>query len=107
MAVEKIGSGARPVVPSGESKGKTKETRSEKAHQTDRVELSEEAKLLFAAEKAKKLGAIRAKVKKGFYEEPEVTKKVVEGVLKDLKRRKRNRFPLPTEALAGAHAVNL
>jgi hypothetical protein len=83
MAVEKIG-GASPIVPTNE--GKAKEAKGAKAEQTDRVELSEKAKLLFAAEKAKKLGAIRAKVKKGFYEEPEVTKKIVEGVLKDLKR---------------------
>jgi hypothetical protein len=85
MAVEKIG-GARPVVPATEGSAKAKEAKGEKAQQSDRVELSEKAKLLFAAEKAKKLGAIRAKVRKGFYEEPEVTKKVVEGVLKDLKR---------------------
>lgn len=84
MAVEKIG-GARPVVPTNDGATKTKEAKNEKT-QTDRVELSDEAKMLFAAEKAKKLGVIRAKVKKGFYEEPEVTKKVVEGVLKDLKR---------------------
>jgi hypothetical protein len=85
MAVEKIG-GSNPIVPANEGNAKSKEVKGAKPGQSDRVELSEKAKLLFAAEKAKKLGAIRAKVKKGFYEEPEVTKKVVEGVLRDLKR---------------------
>lgn len=86
MAVEKIGS-TNPVVPTNDGKAKEpKGAKAAKAEHTDRVELSEKAKLLFAAEKAKKLGAIRAKVKKGFYEEPEVTKKVVEGILKDLRR---------------------
>ncbi len=84
MTIDKVGSG-RLIVPASENT-KTKEKTSEKADSKDRVELSEEAKLLFAAEKAKKLGAIRAKVKKGFYEEPEVTKKVVEGLMRDIKR---------------------
>ena len=48
------------------------------------VELSENAKVLFAAEKAKKLEAIRAKVKADFYSRPEVKEKVVEGLLRDL-----------------------
>ncbi len=82
MAVEKIGSGTRPVAPAKSGAYKVK---GEKTQRTDRVELSDEAKMLFAAEKAKKLGAIRAKVKKGFYEDPEVTKRVVEGLIKDLK----------------------
>lgn len=50
----------------------------------DVVELSENAKVLFAAEKAKRLEAIRAKVKADFYSRPEVKEKVVEGLLRDL-----------------------
>ncbi|MEK7250831.1 MAG: hypothetical protein AAB209_10470 [Bacteroidota bacterium] len=84
MTIDKVGSG-RLIVPVSEN-ATIKEKKSEKADSKDRVELSEEAKLLFAAEKAKKLGAIRAKVKKGFYEEPVVTKKVVEGLMRDIKR---------------------
>lgn len=50
----------------------------------DILELSENAKVLFAAEKAKRLGTIRAKVKTDFYSRPEVREKVVEGLLKEL-----------------------
>lgn len=84
MAIEQVGSG-RPVVPANNNaKGKDKKT--EKAGTKDRVELSDEAKLLFAAEKAKKLGAIRAKVKNGYYENPKVTRKVVERLIQDIKK---------------------
>jgi hypothetical protein len=62
-----------------------KGSKNDKAEHKDRVELSDEARALFAAEKAKKLGSIRAKVKSGFYEDPEVTKKVVEGLINELK----------------------
>jgi 6-pyruvoyl-tetrahydropterin synthase len=48
------------------------------------LELSENAKVVFAAEKAKRLGAIRAKVKTDFYFRPEVTEKVVECLLREL-----------------------
>ncbi len=50
----------------------------------DRMELTEGAKAVFAAEKAKRLGSIRAKVKTDFYARPEVKEKVVEGLLRDL-----------------------
>ncbi len=51
---------------------------------TDRMKLSEDAKVLFAAEKAKRLGLIRAKIKTHFYLRTEVKEKVVEGLLRDL-----------------------
>jgi hypothetical protein len=85
MAIDKIGSGARPVAPAVNTTGKVKGSKRDKAERKDSVVLSDEAKMLFAAEKAKKLGSIRAKVKKGFYEDPEVTKRVVEGLIKELK----------------------
>jgi hypothetical protein len=85
MSIDKIGSGTRPVAPASGNSAKVKGSKSERAEKKDRVELSDEARMLFAAEKAKKLGSIRAKVKSGFYEDPEVTKKVVEGLIKELK----------------------
>jgi hypothetical protein len=84
MAIDKIGSG-RPVLPVNDN-AKTKEARAGKKEKQDKVELSQEAISLFATEKAKKLNEIRAKVKSGFYEAPEVTQKVVEGVMRDIKR---------------------
>lgn len=48
------------------------------------VRLSENSKVVFAAEKARRLGAIRAKVESDFYTRPEVKEKVIEGLLRDL-----------------------
>ena len=84
MAIEKIGAGG-PILPAGESK-KEKVAKAPKQEKTDKVELSEEAKSLYAAEREKKLDEIREKVKNGFYDAPEVTEKVVEGLKRDLKR---------------------
>lgn len=50
----------------------------------DMLELTENAKALFADEKAKRLEAIRAKVKTDFYARPDVREKVIEGLLRDL-----------------------
>jgi hypothetical protein len=84
MAIGKIVFG-RVIAPMNEP-AKAKEKAAAGSGRADRVELSEEAKLLFAAEKAKEMGAIRARVKTGFYNSHEVTERVVEGVLRDLQR---------------------
>ena len=82
MAIERVG---RPIASVREN-ANTKEAKSiEMSERRDRVELSEESKLLYAADKVKKIGVIRAKVKNGFYESPEVTEKVVEELLRELK----------------------
>ena len=83
MSIEKI-NGNRPVVPVGENK-KAAGKNSDQYGSKDRVELSDEAKSLFASEKAKKMGEIQARVASGFYDTPEVTQKVVENLLKDLR----------------------
>jgi anti-sigma28 factor (negative regulator of flagellin synthesis) len=83
MAIDKIGFGGIVVRSSENSKQKAKNA--DKPGSVDRAELSEEAKLLFAAEKEKKIGEIREKVKSGFYNTPEVTEKVVEGLMQDIK----------------------
>lgn len=84
MAIDKIGSSG-PILPTGEGK-KEKVAKTSKQEKTDKVELSEEAKALYAAEREKKLDEIREKVKNGYYDTPEVTEKVVEGLKRDLKR---------------------
>lgn len=83
MAINKIGQ-TGPLFRVGE-KTKAKSNSAEKAGNGDRVELSEEAKMLYSAEKAKKMGEIRARVTSGFYDSPEVTAKIVEGLLRDLR----------------------
>lgn len=85
MAIEKIGPGAQPVSPATKAAGVKSGQKQSANESADSVELSEEAKLLFAAEKAKRIGQIRAKVRNGFYDKSEVTERVVDGLIKDLK----------------------
>lgn len=52
----------------------------------DRVDVSQEARALFEAERTQRFDAIREKIRKGFYFQRDVTEKVVDAVLKDLKK---------------------
>lgn len=85
MAIDKVG-GRLPVVLPKENSTKVKDKKGETADVHDKIQLSEEALSLYGTEKAKKLEAIRANIQSGFYETPEVTARVVAGLLRDLKR---------------------
>ena len=86
MAIDKVG-GRLPIILKNDATGKAKGTKDDQTRDVkDKVQLSDEAKVLYGAEKAKKIDAIRANMKNGFYETPEVTEKVVEGLLRDLKK---------------------
>ncbi len=52
----------------------------------DKLTLSEEAQSLLNAEETKKIDEIRKKIDDGFYQKPEVINKVVDGLMKDLKK---------------------
>jgi hypothetical protein len=52
----------------------------------DRVDVSAEARALYDAERTQRFQAIREKIRKGFYFQRDVTEKVVDAVLKDLKK---------------------
>ncbi|MBX2989645.1 MAG: hypothetical protein KF749_00605 [Bacteroidetes bacterium] len=83
MAIEKIG--FRAPVNSITETAKAKEQKPSQSEPGDRVELSEEAKSMFAAKQAKQTEEVQEKIKNGFYFSPEVTEKVVDGLIRDLK----------------------
>lgn len=83
MAIDRIGSG-RPVVPVSENL-KNREGHTERSDAKDTVQLSGAALKLFAAARAQRLAEIQERVRTGFYDRPEVTEKVVEGLLRDIK----------------------
>lgn len=56
------------------------------ADKKDRVEVSPEARAMYEAEQTARFDAIREKIRKGFYSQHDVTEKVVDAVLKDLKK---------------------
>ncbi len=60
------------------------QNRLDEKERAGQVRLSEKGKVVLAAEKAKRLGAIRARVKTDFYRSREVKEKVVAGLLRDL-----------------------
>lgn len=83
MAIDKIG--FRAPVPSVTETAKAKERRLCQSEGGDRIELSKEAKSMFAAKQAKQTDEIQEKVRNGFYFSPKVTEKVVDGLIRDLK----------------------
>ena len=52
----------------------------------DKVELSDQARALYEADQSKRIEAIREKVSSGFYFQKDVTEKVVDALLEDLKK---------------------
>jgi hypothetical protein len=84
MAINKIGFG-RPIPPTLDNT-KSKDRQPGSSEAKDKIELSEESLQLFAAERVRRFAEIRDRVKVGFYESRAVTEKVVEGLMKDLKR---------------------
>jgi anti-sigma28 factor (negative regulator of flagellin synthesis) len=86
MAIVEITSGAAPLDPLKGKKGEPvakSETRVDDSG--DRVELSEEARALYDVEQTRRFEAIREKIRQGFYFQPDVTEKVVDALLKELR----------------------
>ena len=50
----------------------------------DKVQVSGEAKSLFEADQSKRLEGIKKRLHDGFYNSPEVTEKIVDGLMDDL-----------------------
>jgi anti-sigma28 factor (negative regulator of flagellin synthesis) len=86
MAIVEITSGAAPLDPLKGKKGDhVAKSESQRDDSGDRVELSEEARALYDVEQTRRFEAIREKIRQGFYFQPDVTQKVVEALLKELK----------------------
>jgi anti-sigma28 factor (negative regulator of flagellin synthesis) len=53
---------------------------------SDRIELSEEARAMYESQQSGRFEAIRERIRDGFYFQKDVTEKVVDAMLKDIKK---------------------
>ncbi len=86
MDITRITNGGLPVEPLKSKKVKEEE-KAESSAKEDRVELSDQAISLFSASQSKRFEEIKQKVDSGFYLQREVSEKVVDAMLRDLKVR--------------------
>ncbi len=84
MSIQEITGGASPVPPL--KKGKPVAEAREASTPSDKVSLSKEAQALYESGQAKRLEEIRDKLNNGFYNNPDITAKIVDGLLDDLKK---------------------
>ena len=86
MGIQEVTSGAAPLDPLKGKKGdQPLKAAARRDDSSDRVELSEEARALYDVDQSRRFEAIRERIRQGFYFQPDVTEKVVEALLKDLK----------------------
>ena len=84
MAVNEINGTALPFDP---LRGKgVKSEKDSKTSAKDKVELSDEARSLFNAKKAQRVDEIHEKIRNGFYARRDVTEKVADLILKELRK---------------------
>jgi anti-sigma28 factor (negative regulator of flagellin synthesis) len=86
MAIVEVTGGTSPLDPLKGKKGDhPPKADPRRSSSTDRAEVSDEARVLFETEQNRRFEAIREKIQQGFYFQPDVTEKVVDALLKDLK----------------------
>jgi anti-sigma28 factor (negative regulator of flagellin synthesis) len=86
MAIAEISGSTGAQEPTKSSKTRTGEkSKSSSGDSKDRVQLSSAARSMYEAGQVARLDAIRERVQSGFYLQPDVTEKVVDAILKDLK----------------------
>jgi len=88
MPIKEIVNPAGPLDPLKNSRGTTtvKKSGEEADENKDRIEVSDEARAMYDAEHTRRFETIREKIRKGFYFQREVTEKVVDAMLKDIKK---------------------
>jgi|WetSurMetagenome_2_1015567.scaffolds.fasta_scaffold844903_2 anti-sigma28 factor (negative regulator of flagellin synthesis) len=90
MGIQEILGNAGPVDPvkgnRSESSDKVKSKTYDEDDKKDSVEVSMEARALYDADKTRRFEAIREKIRNGFYFQRDVTDKVVDAMMKDLKK---------------------
>ncbi len=92
MGIQEIPGQAGQVDPVKGTRSDTTDTVKGKEHEgdgkekKDSVEVSPEARALYDAEQTRRFEIIREKIHDGFYLERDVTEKVVDAILKDLKK---------------------
>ncbi|HUI66096.1 MAG TPA: hypothetical protein VL126_14730 [Bacteroidota bacterium] len=82
MSIRGIESEFAPVEPVKGKKSSTPAKASPGA--SDKVQVSGEAKSLFQADQSKRIEEIRKRLDDGYYLTPEVTDKIVDGLMNDL-----------------------
>lgn len=93
MAIQEILGSAGAVDPvkgnrgqaSEKTAGKSKDA-PESEEKTDRVDVSDEARALYESKQSGRFEAIRERIRRGFYFQRDVTEKVVDAMLKDMKK---------------------
>jgi anti-sigma28 factor (negative regulator of flagellin synthesis) len=53
---------------------------------SDRIELSDEARAMYESQQSSRFETIRERIREGFYFQKDVTEKVVDAMLKDIKK---------------------
>ena len=88
MSIKEIVNPAGPLDPLKNNRGTTtlKKSGDDSDENKDRIEVSDEARAMYDAEHTRRFEAIREKIRKGFYFQREVTEKVVDAMLKDIKK---------------------
>jgi hypothetical protein len=92
MPIQEILGNAGKADPTKGTRSETSQKVKDKEHEgdgedkKDRVEVSEEARAMYDIERTRRFDAIREKIRNGFYLQRDVTDKVVDAVLKDLKK---------------------
>ncbi len=88
MSIKEIVNPAGPVDPLKNSRGTgtLKKSGEDADESKDRIEVSDEARAMYDAEQTRRFETIREKIRKGFYFQREVTEKVVDAMLKDIKK---------------------
>jgi anti-sigma28 factor (negative regulator of flagellin synthesis) len=86
MNINEISNGSVPLDPLKNRKAKEKAEPAPQSKDKDRVELSAKARSLFEAEQEQRLEKIQERIRQGFYFRREVTEKVVDEMLRDLKQ---------------------
>ncbi|MCX6135372.1 MAG: hypothetical protein NTU47_16320 [Ignavibacteriales bacterium] len=84
MDVTRITKGGLPIEPLKSKKVKEEDKR-EVGSKEDRVELSDQAISLFTASQMKRYDEIQQRVDSGYYFQRDVSEKVVDAMLRDLK----------------------
>jgi anti-sigma28 factor (negative regulator of flagellin synthesis) len=90
MGIQEILGNAGPVDPvkgnRSETSEKTKARKLEDEDKKDSVEVSREARAMYESDQTRRFEAIREKIRNGFYFQRDVTDKVVDAMIKDLKK---------------------
>lgn len=83
-AVDPVKGGNRST-PGSKASVRSKE-QTEGEERSDRIELSDEARAMYESQQSGRFEAIRERIREGFYFQKDVTEKVVDAMLKDIKK---------------------